>query len=98
MQPTVQWSDIRPVFIVLMNSLSKKVEQVLSSRELEILRLIVNGKSNRQIAADLKLSVNTVRVHRANIMAAVGIHKNTQLVVYAMRIGLLEPPRQADWE
>ena len=86
------------MFIVKMNSLSKKGEQVLTSRELEILRLIVNGKSNRQIAAELKLSVNTVRVHRANIMAAVGIHKSTQLVVYAMRIGLVAPPEQADWE
>jgi DNA-binding NarL/FixJ family response regulator len=86
------------VFIVKMNSLSKKGEQVLTSRELEILRFIVNGKSNRPIAADLKLSVNTVRVHRANIMAAVGIHKGTQLVVYAMRNGLVAPPEQAEWE
>jgi len=86
------------VFIVKMNSLSKKGEQVLTSRELEILRLIVNGKSNRQIAAELKLSVNTVRVHSANIVAAVGIHKSTQLVVYAMRIGLVAPPEQAEWE
>ena len=75
-----------------MNSSSKKREQVLTSREREILQHIVNGKSNRQIARELKLSVNTVRVHRANIMAAVGIHKNTQLVVYAMRIGLVAPP------
>ena len=86
------------MFIVKMNSLSKKGEQVLTSRELEILRLIVNGKSNRQIAAELKLSVNTVRVHSANIVAAVGIHKSTQLVVYAMRIGLVAPPEQAEWE
>jgi len=66
--------------------------QVLTSREREILRHIVNGKSNRQIVRELKLSVNTVRVHRANIMAAVGIHKSTQLVVYAMRTGLVAPP------
>ena len=81
-----------------MNSSSKKGEQVLTSREREILRHIVNGKSNRQIAAELKLSVNTVRVHRANIMAAVGIHKSTQLVVYAMRIGLVAPPGHGEWE
>jgi DNA-binding NarL/FixJ family response regulator len=81
-----------------MNSSSKKGDRVLTSREQEILRHIVNGKSNRQIAAELRLSVNTVRVHRANIMAAVGIHKSTQLVVFAMRIGLVAPPRQGDWE
>jgi DNA-binding NarL/FixJ family response regulator len=81
-----------------MNSSSKKGEPVLTSREREILRHIVNGKSNRQIAAELRLSVNTVRVHRANIMAAVGIHKSTQLVVYAMRIGLVAPPGHREWE
>jgi len=81
-----------------MNSFSKKGEPVLTSREREILQLIVNGKSNRQIAAELKLSVNTVRVHRANIMEAVGIHKGTQLVVYAMRIGLVAPPEHGEWE
>lgn len=81
-----------------MNSSSKKGERVLTLREQEILRLIVNGKSNRQIAAELRLSVNTVRVHRANIMAAVGIHKSTQLVVYAMRIGLVAPPGHGKWE
>lgn len=81
-----------------MNSSSKKGEQVLTSREREILRHIVNGKSNRQIARELKLSVNTVRVHRANIMAAVGIHKSTQLVVYAMRIGLVAPPEHGEQE
>jgi len=81
-----------------MNSLRKKREQVLTSREREILRLIVDGKSHRQIATELKLSVNTVRVHRANIMAALGIHKSTQLVVYAMRTGLVMPPGHAERE
>jgi len=75
-----------------MNSLSKTRERGLTAREREILRLIVKGKSNRQIATELKLSVNTVRAHRANIMAAVGIHKSTQLVVYAMQTGLVAPP------
>ena len=47
----------------------------LTARELEVLQLIVNGKSNKEIADDLKLSVNTVAVHRANIMETLGIHK-----------------------
>lgn len=81
-----------------MNSFSKKRKQLLTSREREILRLIVKGKSNRQIATELKLSVNTVRVHRANIMDAVGIHKSIELVVYAMRIGLVAPPGRGEWE
>jgi DNA-binding NarL/FixJ family response regulator len=61
----------------------------LTARELEILQLIVNGKSNKEIAHDLKLSVNTVAVHRANIMETLGIHKTAELVVYAIRNGLV---------
>ena len=61
----------------------------LTARELEILQFIVNGKSNKEIADDLKLSVNTVAVHRANIMETLGIHKTAELVVYAIRNGLV---------
>jgi DNA-binding NarL/FixJ family response regulator len=64
----------------------------LTQRELEILRMIVDGKSNRQIAAELHLSANTVAVHRANIMDALGIHKTAELVVYAIRNGLVNLP------
>jgi len=61
----------------------------LTARELEILQLIVNGKSNKEIADDLKLSANTVAVHRANIMETLCIHKTAELVVYAIRNGLV---------
>jgi DNA-binding NarL/FixJ family response regulator len=61
----------------------------LTARELEILQLIVDGKSNKEIADELGLSVNTVAVHRANIMDALGIHKTAELVVYAIRNGLV---------
>jgi DNA-binding NarL/FixJ family response regulator len=61
----------------------------LTVRELEVLQLIVAGKSNKEIAADLNLSANTVAVHRANIMDALGIHKTADLVVYAIRSGLV---------
>jgi DNA-binding NarL/FixJ family response regulator len=61
----------------------------LSSRELEVLQLIVHGKSNRDIAVMLSLSVNTVSVHRANIMNALDIHNTAELVVYAIRNGLV---------
>jgi DNA-binding NarL/FixJ family response regulator len=62
---------------------------VLSPREMEVLQLIVNGKSNKDIATILKLSVNTVAVHRANIMQALNIHNTAELVVYAIRNGLV---------
>jgi DNA-binding NarL/FixJ family response regulator len=61
----------------------------LTVRELEILRHIVAGKSNKEIAAELGLSANTVGVHRANIMDTLGIHKTAELVVYAIRNGLV---------
>lgn len=64
----------------------------LTTRELEILRHIVAGKSNKEIAAELNLSANTVAVHRANIMDALGIHKTAELVVYAIRNGLVTLP------
>ena len=64
----------------------------LTTRELEVLQQIVAGKSNKEIASDLNLSVNTVSVHRANIMDRLGIHKTAELVVYAIRNGLVNLP------
>jgi DNA-binding NarL/FixJ family response regulator len=64
----------------------------LTSRELEILQLIVASKSNKEIAARLNLSGNTVGVHRANIMRKLGIHKTAELVAYAIRKRLTDIP------
>jgi len=61
----------------------------LSARELEVLRHICDGLSNRDIAAKLGLSVNTVAVHRANIMRTLGVHKTAELVMYAIQNGLV---------
>src|SRR6266852_4134648 len=60
--------------------------------EAGILKHIVAGKSNKEIAANLNLSANTVAVHRANIMDTLGIHKTAELVVYAIRNGLVNLP------
>jgi DNA-binding NarL/FixJ family response regulator len=67
-------------------------DEHLTPRELEILQMIVDGKSNKEIATVLDLSANTVAVHRANIMDALGIHKTAELVVYAIRNGLVNLP------
>ena len=64
----------------------------LTQRELEVLQMIVDGKSNKEIATALDLSANTVAVHRANIMNTLGIHKTAELVVYAIRAGLVNVP------
>jgi DNA-binding NarL/FixJ family response regulator len=61
----------------------------LTQRELQILQHIVAGKSNKEIAGQLDISVNTVAVHRANMMQALGIHNAAGLVAYAIRNGLI---------
>jgi two-component system response regulator NreC len=61
----------------------------LTKRELEVLQHIVSGRANKEIAAILDLSVNTVAVHRANIMDALEMHNTAELVVYAIRHGLV---------
>jgi DNA-binding NarL/FixJ family response regulator len=74
------------------SSLKGEREGGLTPRELEVLQRIVAGKSNKEIAAEMNLSANTVSVHRANIMDALGIHKTAELVVYAIRNGLVNLP------
>ncbi|MFN3322823.1 MAG: response regulator [Bryobacteraceae bacterium] len=61
----------------------------LTQRERQVLQLIAQGHSNKEIAALLGLSVNTVAVHRANIMDALEIHKTADLVRFAIRKGLV---------
>jgi DNA-binding NarL/FixJ family response regulator len=64
----------------------------LTPRERQILQLIAQGKSNRDIASLLGLSVNTVAVHRNNMMHKMRIHRTAELVLYAIRNGLVSPP------
>jgi len=73
-------------------TLKGESSSALTARELEVLQLIVDGQSNKEIAAKLGLSANTIAVHRANIMDALGIHKTAELVVYAIRNGLVNIP------
>ncbi len=73
-------------------NLKGESSSALTARELEVLQLIVDGQSNKEIAVKLGLSANTVAVHRANIMDALGIHKTAELVVYAIRNGLVNIP------
>ena len=63
----------------------------LTGREKQVLQLIAQGKSNKEIAALLDLSVNTVSVHRANLMEKMNIHRTAELVLFAIRKGLVAP-------
>ncbi len=63
----------------------------LTPREKQILQLIAQGNSNKDIAQMLGLSVNTVSVHRANLMDTLNIHRTAELVLYAIRKGIVSP-------
>jgi len=62
----------------------------LTSREVEVLKLIVQGNTNRQIAGLLSLSVRTVESHRANIMSKLNLRSRVELVRYAAAHGLMD--------
>lgn len=61
----------------------------LTPREKQILELVAQGRSNKAIAALLGVSENTVSVHRANLMAELGIHRTSELIVWAAKRGLV---------
>jgi DNA-binding NarL/FixJ family response regulator len=60
----------------------------VTSREVEVLRLLADGLSNQEIAARLYLSPRTVERHIANLTAKIGIERRAQLVAFAARAGL----------
>lgn len=64
---------------------------VLTEREDQVLKLIAEGRSSKEIAATLVISVKTVEKHRASMLAKLGMRDRTQLTRYAIRAGLIEP-------
>lgn len=69
-------------------------ELELSEREREILRLVATGASNKEIAQQLVISPNTVKVHLRNIFAKIGVVSRTEAALYAIRIGLVSAPQE----
>ena len=70
-------------------ALRKKIAR-LSSRELEVLQLIAEGKANKQTAAELGISIKTVEKYRQNLMAKLNIHEISGLTRYAIGAGIIE--------
>ncbi len=65
-------------------------EVQISEREREILYLVANGATNQQIAQELNISINTVKVHLRNIFAKIGVVSRTEATLYAVRTGLVQ--------
>lgn len=70
---------------------TKVSRQRLTPREREILQLLAEGKSNKEVANLLGISVNTAEAHRANIMLKLGVHSLAELVHYAIRNQIIKP-------
>ncbi|MFD0902073.1 response regulator [Actinomadura sediminis] len=66
-------------------------DDVLTPREEEVLKLVAEGHSSKEIAGILVISVKTVERHRANILAKLGMKDRLELLRYAIRVGLIEP-------
>jgi DNA-binding NarL/FixJ family response regulator len=72
-----------------LGKISKK-SSVLSSREMEVLQLIAEGKANKETAAELKISIKTVEKHRSQLMDKLDIHDTAGLTRYAIASGIIE--------
>lgn len=68
----------------------------LSERELEILRLVAQGKSNKEIASELFISINTVKVHLAKIFQRIGVVSRTEATLYAIKNGITQITEKMD--
>jgi RNA polymerase sigma factor (sigma-70 family) len=63
--------------------------ELLTPREREILQLIAEGKSNKEMAASLEISLYTVETHRGNLMEKLNLHSVPELILYAVRKGVI---------
>ena len=87
--PSVSIVSIRKSPGPTAGTLNKKVAQ-LTSREMEVLQLIAEGKANKETAAELGISIKTVEKHREHLMEKLDIHDTAGLTRYAISAGIIE--------
>jgi len=75
----------------LKTGVKRQAEQALTARERDVVRLLADGKSNREIASSLGISIKTVETHRSAIMRKLGLQSITDLVRYAIRNKIIQP-------
>ncbi len=68
----------------------QKTKKLLTSREMEVLQLIAEGKANKETAAELNISIKTVEKHRSSLMEKLNIHDTASLTRYAIAAGIIE--------
>jgi two-component system, NarL family, response regulator LiaR len=69
----------------------EKMPEGITPRELEVLRLLAQGRTNPQIAQELEINRGTAKIHVQNIIAKLGVSDRTQAAVRAIELGILEP-------
>ena len=75
----------------LKTGVKRQAEQALTARERDVVRLLADGKSNKEIASSLGISIKTVETHRSAIMRKLGLRSITDLVRYAIRNKIIQP-------
>jgi len=69
------------------------LQKKMTSRELEVLRLLAQGKTNQDIAEDLLMSRATAKVHVQHIIAKLEVSDRTKAIVRAFKLGIIRPPQ-----
>ena len=64
--------------------------EMLTDREKEVLQLLAEGHSNKEVATMLDLGLSTVETHRANFMEKLNLHNTAEIVLYAVRNGIID--------
>jgi DNA-binding NarL/FixJ family response regulator len=88
-----QINDILPGLLRRRHEPGAADQEVLTHREREIIKLLAEGKTSKEIAALLYISLRTVQNHRANIMRKLNLRRTADLVKYALHKGYIEGPR-----
>ena len=70
-------------------SIASVSRMVLTTREREVLQLLAEGKTNKEVASILSLSLYTVETHRGNILQKLNLHSGAELILYAVRKGVI---------
>jgi len=90
LSPSINPSVVE-AYIRQANAMVKKgPEERLTPREREVLQLVAEGRTNREIARVLSISVKTVEHHRANLMSKLGLYSAAELTQYAIRMGVID--------